>query len=181
MSRQEQTHMAVLGALSVEPMSGYALREAIRDVLGHFWNESFGQIYPALTSLEEQGFVARQPGARSGSSVFTLTPAGRQRLQALLSQPIQTAPPRNGLLLRLFFGRVLGAAACRALVTAARDEAAGHLAAYAKIRETTAAEGGVDPYMGLTLSFGEHVSRAVLAWADEALATLSHLPGEPGA
>jgi len=26
----------VLGALSVEPMTGYALREAIRDVLGHF-------------------------------------------------------------------------------------------------------------------------------------------------
>ncbi|WP_096332205.1 PadR family transcriptional regulator [Nannocystis exedens] len=181
MSRQEQTHMAVLGALSVEPMSGYALREAIRDVLGHFWSESFGQIYPALANLEEQGFVARQPGPRAGSSMFTLTPSGRARLHALLSQPIRTAPPRNGLLLRLFFGRVLGAAACRKLVASAREEAAERLAAYAKIRATTTAEGGVDPYIGVTLSFGEHIARAVLAWADETLATLSRLPDEPDA
>jgi DNA-binding PadR family transcriptional regulator len=171
--------MAVLGALSVEPMSGYALREAIRDVLGHFWSESFGQIYPALAQLEEQGFVARQPGTRSGSSLFTLTPSGRERLHTLLSQPARTAPPRDGLLLRLFFGRVLGAAACRKLVAAARDDAAERLGAYAKIRATTAAEGGVDPYIGLTLSFGEHIARAVLAWADEAQATLSRLPDDP--
>ena len=171
--------MAVLGALSVEPMSGYALREAIRDVLGHFWSESFGQIYPGLARLEEQGFIARQPGARPGSSVFTLTPSGRARLHTLLSEPIQTPAPRNGLLLRLFFGRVLGAAACRELVTAAREEASERLAAYAQIRRTTAAEGGVDPYIGVTLSFGEHSARAVLAWADETLATLSRLPDEP--
>lgn len=171
--------MAVLGALSVEPMSGYALREAIRDVLGHFWSESFGQIYPGLASLEEQGHVARQPGARPGSSVFTLTPSGRARLHALLSEPIQTPSPRNGLMLRLFFGRVLGAAACRKLVTSAREAAAERLAAYAKIRHTTAAEGGVDPYIGITLSFGEHIARATLTWADETLATLSRLPDEP--
>lgn len=173
--------MAVLGALSVEPMSGYALREAIRDVLGHFWNESFGQIYPTLTRLEEQGHVARQPGARPGSSVFMLTPSGRARLHALLSEPLQTAPPRNGLLLRLFFGRVLGAAACRKLVEATRAQVHASLASYAEIRRTTAAEGGVDPYIGVTLSFGEHIARATLAWADETLATLSRLPDDPAA
>jgi len=172
--------MAVLGALSIEPMSGYALREAIRDVLGHFWNESFGQIYPALTQLEQQGFVTRQLGTRAGSSVYSLTPSGRARLHALLSTPIQSPPPRNGLLLRLFFGRALGAAACRKLVAAAREESAARLAAFAEIRRATAAEGGIDPYMGVTLSLGEHLARAVLAWADETFETLSRLPDEPG-
>ena len=51
MSRQSQTEVAVLGALSVEPMSGYAARRAITETLGHFWSESFGQIYPTLASL----------------------------------------------------------------------------------------------------------------------------------
>jgi DNA-binding PadR family transcriptional regulator len=50
MPRSSQTETAVLGALSVMPMTGYALREAIRDVLGHFWSESFGQIYPTLAA-----------------------------------------------------------------------------------------------------------------------------------
>ena len=65
MARSSQTHMAVLGALSTEPMTGYALREAIRDVLGHFWSESFGQIYPTLQALEDAGHVERRGGARA--------------------------------------------------------------------------------------------------------------------
>ncbi len=51
--RTNQTDTAVLGALSVMPMTGYAVRESIRDVLGHFWSESFGQIYPALASARD--------------------------------------------------------------------------------------------------------------------------------
>lgn len=64
-------------------------------------------------------------------------------------------------------------------MTAAREEANARLAAYAQIRQTTTAEGGVDPYIGMTLSFGEHVTRAVLARTDETLATLSRLPEDP--
>jgi hypothetical protein len=36
MSRADQSQTAVLGALSVMPMTGYALREEIRSVLGQF-------------------------------------------------------------------------------------------------------------------------------------------------
>jgi DNA-binding PadR family transcriptional regulator len=50
-----QTELAILGGLSIEPMTGYALRENIRNVLGHFWSESYGQIYPTLTELERNG------------------------------------------------------------------------------------------------------------------------------
>ena len=105
MPRKAQTETAVLGALSVEPMTGYAVREAIRDVLGHFWSESFGQIYPTLKSLEEQGFITRTGTERTGASVFHITAAGEEQLHALLEEPIQPVRPRNGLLLRLFFFR----------------------------------------------------------------------------
>lgn len=170
--------MAVLGALSVEPMSGSAIRESIRDVLGHFWSESYGQIHPALTQLERQRFVDRRHGARAGSSLYSLTDAGRTRLRELLASPIQTSPHRNGLLLRLFFGRVLGPAACRELVLTARGEALHRQAAQMEIRRVIAAESGIDPYVGITLSFGEHANRAVLTWADETLALLAKLSAE---
>ena len=74
MARASQTETAVLGALSVMPMTGYALREAIRDVLGHFWSESFGQIYPALGELEQRGHVQRVGSGRTGASTFAITP-----------------------------------------------------------------------------------------------------------
>ena len=45
MARPSQTDLAVLAALSIGPMTGYALRETITTELGSFWSESFGQIY----------------------------------------------------------------------------------------------------------------------------------------
>lgn len=176
--RGNQTEMAVLGALSIEPMTGYALREAIREVLGHFWSESFGQIYPALSRLERQGWVARSGSAKAGSSTFALTPAGAERLRDLFKQPIQTTPPRNGLLLRLFFGRTLGVDACRALITQAKADAQRRLAEFDALAAQVAGEtehAEDSPFWLLTISAGRHSALATLAWADESLAALARL------
>ena len=182
--RSSQTETAVLGGLSVEPMTGYALREAIREVLGHFWSESFGQIYPTLAELERQGHVRRLDSARTGASTFAITPAGMTRLKELLAEPIQHVPPRNGLLLRLFFGRHLGPAACRSLVLQARAEAESRLSQYDAICQDVMKEDdpiGDRPYWLLTISAGQHTARAAMAWADEALAVLDQLDQPPKA
>jgi DNA-binding PadR family transcriptional regulator len=176
--RSSQTEMAVLGGLSVEPMTGYALREAIRDVLGHFWSESFGQIYPTLADLEGKGLVSRMGSARTGASTFAITPSGMTRLKELLAQPIQNVPPRDGLMLRLFFGRHLGPAACRSLVLDARAEAGSRLTQYEAIYQDVMKEDdhvGDRPYWLLTISAGKHSARAAMEWADEALAALGQL------
>ncbi len=176
MSRTEQTQTAVLGALSVMPMTGYALREEIRSVLGHFWSESFGQIYPALAELERQGLVERR-GAGARSSLFAITPAGTVRLRELLASPAQPARPRNGLMLRLFFGRQLGPEACRHLILEAREDAEARLAELAVARSESQEGTHVQdrPYWLLTISAGEHAARAAIAWADEALEALENL------
>lgn len=178
MARSNQTGLVVLGALSVTPMTGCALREAIRDVLGHFWSESFCQIYPTLAELERQGFVQRRGAARTHASMFSITRSGRARLKQLLSQPVQSVPPRNGLLLRLFFGRQIGPDACRSLVPEARADAQRRLGQFEAIRRELAQtqENAQDrPYWLLTLAAGEHAARAAIAWTDEALATLDRL------
>jgi DNA-binding PadR family transcriptional regulator len=166
-------------------MTGYALREAIRDVLGHFWSESFGQIYPALADLESQGYVRRQDSARPGSSVYAITEAGLARLRELLSEPVQSAPPRNGLLLRLFFGRQLGPGACRELLRQAKADAERQLAQYRAIRQEIEQDPGAGSdrvYWLVTVSAGEHGAQGVIAWAEEALAALEQVApeGSPG-
>lgn len=175
MARGKQTDLAVLGALSVRPMSGYAVREAIREVLGHFWSESYGQIYPALAQLQRDGLIEAGEGSRAGSSVFTLTRQGRKRLKELLAEPYQTVPPRNGLLLRLFFGHSLGDEACRELLRQAKADAQAQLATFTAIRaemEADGEDGAHQRYILLTVSAGEHSARATIAWADESLAAL---------
>ncbi|MBK6887071.1 MAG: hypothetical protein IPH03_12030 [Tetrasphaera sp.] len=49
-------------------MTGYAVRAAITQTLGHFWSEGFGQIYPTLTGLTARGEIRpAEPGRTSGS------------------------------------------------------------------------------------------------------------------
>jgi DNA-binding PadR family transcriptional regulator len=179
MARAAQTDLAVLAVLSVAPMTGYAVREAIRDQLGHFWSESFGQIYPALSALVRDNLVEKTPADRAGSSTFSLTPTGRDRLLTLLSAPATSAPARNGLMLRIFFGRLLGPEACRALVQETKDQALGQLETFAMIRRIMEGEEQYAehrPYWTLTVSAGEHSARAAIAWADETLAALETFP-----
>lgn len=57
MARQRTTRHAVLGMLAEPPMSGYELRSEIAGSIGHFWQESFGQLYPTLRELSTEGPV----------------------------------------------------------------------------------------------------------------------------
>jgi DNA-binding PadR family transcriptional regulator len=178
-ARSSQTEMAVLGGLSMAPMTAYALREAIRDVLGHFWSESFGQIYPTLYALEADGHVRREGGQRARSSTFVITETGRARLHDLLVEPVQDTPPRNGLLLRLFFGRSLGPQHCRELLRQAQEQATARLAELeGLLAELTVTEGHTPdfPYIRLTILAGIHQARAAADWAAQALDSLDSLP-----
>jgi PadR family transcriptional regulator, regulatory protein AphA len=96
----------LLGLLAIEPMSGYDLGLAIRQSVGHFWNESDGQIYPNLRKLANEGFVSckaeRQKG-RPERRIYSIKEKGRERLKKWLAVPPQPEIPRNELLLKLFF------------------------------------------------------------------------------
>ena len=178
MAKQSQTEVAVLAALSIEPMTGYALREAITTQLGSFWSESFGQIYPALARLRSAGLVSTEQGTSGSAAPHQLTAAGHARLVELLLESAEPQAPRNGLLLRLFFGNVLGPSACRTLIAGARERATAHLTALAVAR--TEAEGALAtspqaPFWLITISAGEHAARAQLAWAEESDAVLAAL------
>ncbi len=170
MARQAQTAAAVLGALSIEPMTGYEIRQAIASVLGHFWHESFGQIYPCLAELEMQALVRSTPGPRPRSSTYSLTDAGRERLRDLLAEPPVPQPPRNGVLLRVFFGNSLPAEALARLLDEQQASAEARLATYAGIRAGIVAEQSHHEhhaYWLATVRAGELSAQATLQWLAE--------------
>lgn len=171
-----QTELAILGALSVEPMTGYAMRQAIRETLGHFWSESFGQIYPTLSRLETERLIVPDSVGRTSGTTYRLTAQGKRRLVRLLRQPITDAPPRNGTLLRLFFGRLIDPQICVAIVQDARASSKARLEGLAAIRAAIEADSDPNaPYWLITVSAGEHAARAQIAWADETLSTLERM------
>src|SRR5262249_14688905 len=121
MSRANRTEYVILGLLSSAPKSGYAIKNEVEEVIGHFWRESFGQIYPALERLQARGFVQRdsEPAGQRRRFVYTITASGREELRAWLAAPPEPDPVRYELLLKLFFGR-----------NAAPDVLARHVSAY---------------------------------------------------
>jgi len=54
-----KTRFAVLGLLSIRPMSGYDLKQVIESSTRNFWSESYGQIYPVLRELTAGGLAIR--------------------------------------------------------------------------------------------------------------------------
>jgi len=174
MKTTSATRFAILGLLSLEPMSGYDIRRAVDDVLRHFWNESYGQIYPTLAALEHEGLIRLMPAAARASArrrkVYAIAPAGRRALAAWRRKPPVYRPFRDEMLLRLFFGDAPSTPALLGHVKRLRAAETRRLAEYKAIEARIRREAGDHasrPFWRATLRFGHHRSSAIVRWCDE--------------
>jgi len=176
--RSSSSREVLLGLLTVEPMSGYDLGQAIRASIGHFWNESYGQIYPNLKRLAAAGLVTAKTERQKGKpdrQVYSITPNGRAHLKKWLAVEPQPEVPRNELLLKLFFGTQAGPETAISYVErmAEREKAAfgifKRLEPYliAQMRRYPDA-----PYWRMAARFGQLELEAHLRWAAETLTAL---------
>src|SRR3978361_2262643 len=91
------TAKALLGLLSIHPMSGYDLRQLIGRSIGHFWSVRYGQIYPALKAMAAAGLVERSTERHAGRPdrfVYSLTKEGRRELREWLRVAPEEGVPR---------------------------------------------------------------------------------------
>lgn len=177
-----RTRYAVLGMLTIEPMSGYDLRATIERTVGHFWREGYGRLYPTLKELVAEGLVAAhaEDGKGPRRTVHHLTDAGWDELRRwLASPPGPPQPGRDDLLLRLFFSRHAAPGVLAEHVRQRRSLTVALLERYEAIERELSQDGSADaPAWLLTVRHGIHLARASVAWSDEAIALLDEgLPG----
>jgi DNA-binding PadR family transcriptional regulator len=182
--KRPRSRYAVLGMLSMGLETGYAMKKHVELNLGHFWNESYGQIYPILRQLVEEGLttcrVDRKAGGRQRKR-YALTERGWEDLRAWLIQPPEPPPPRLELLLKLSFGERVPVEACERLVEDHRTLCERDIAHLANIEATLQDRPSLhrdQPYWLMTLRYGRAVREAERAWCDEALAQLRSLREE---
>ncbi len=103
------TAYVILGLLHTEPRSGYEIKSIVDNSTRFFWAASYGQIYPELRRLADQGLVEGSDASRDGRkrTVYRLTAAGRKELRAWLRRPPTTFETRDEGLLKLFFAGAL--------------------------------------------------------------------------
>jgi PadR family transcriptional regulator, regulatory protein AphA len=185
--RENRTRYVILGMLTTGPMTGYALRQRIAGSVGHFWQESFGQLYPALRRLAAEGLVqGRATRGRPGRDgvEYHITAAGRAELAAWVARPPVREPERNELLLKVFFaGAVRPEVTGRNLEQVATRLRAEQAALQAIAAQLDAAAGchPDEPYWRLTLDFGLAFMGTALGWLDRARAVIRTQAARPAA
>ena len=78
-------------------MSGYDIRQNLSISLESLWAASYGQIYPALHKLAEEGLIRGENIATGQREriVYSLTDEGRRAFQEWLNEPVQYLPYRD--------------------------------------------------------------------------------------
>lgn len=176
--RTNRTRFAVLGMLMTGPRSGYDLKQDFDEQIRHFWAESLGQIYPTLHRLRDEGQVTstvRRGAGRPHRTVYRITAKGRKAFLEWLAEPAAPNTLRNELLLKVFFGPETTPAQTLAQIEAFEKGLRETRDLY-RLFEREIEERDATPerrlYWRLSLSSGQHVNRARLAWCREAKAIL---------
>ena len=183
--KENKSKYAILGILSLRPMSGYDIKKTIEKSISNFWNESYGQIYPILKHLLIKRLATRSVEKQAGRPdryVYALTDRGREELQRWLTKPAEHQVGRIEVLLKLFFGQQVAVADNTRHVQQFRELQHQLQQKYEGIEKWLKAEHADNPdlsYWLITVSYGRHVSQALIHWCDETLATLNGMAEKP--
>lgn len=182
MKRMNKSVYSILGILSSGPKSGYDIKKTIERSIGHFWAESYGQIYPTLKLLIDEGLITMEEEDHIGKldrKVYSITYQGMEELLGWLSEPVEDITlGRNELLLKLFFGDRIQV-----------DENINHLKQYEErlyselyiyngIEENLNSIADKCPrlvYQSLTLKHGQAICKALIEWCEDSMKTLYEL------
>ena len=164
----------ILGLLRGRSRSGYEIKQVVDRSTRFFWAASYGQIYPELRRLEDEGLIEGEDAPNGGRArrVYRLTAAGHSALvEWLTSHGDLLVELRDESLLRLFFADALPPEGGRALLEGRRR---GHERFLAVLKEIKARPGEDPPYVDLVLQWGIDFNEWGARWCTDQLERLSN-------
>ncbi|MBD1382927.1 PadR family transcriptional regulator [Metabacillus arenae] len=181
MSRENKSLYSILGILTIEPKSGYEIKKLIESSLGHFWYESYGQIYPNLKKLLADELITMENEKQEGKpdkKIYAITKKGEETLKDWLLKPAHLQVGRNELLLKLFFGHNVPTVANKEHIIAHQKEIEKLLEQYTHIEDVLTETKTTNPnlqYWLLTISYGRHWAEATIKWCRESIEKLNSI------
>jgi PadR family transcriptional regulator AphA len=163
----------ILGMLSLRPRSGYDIKTVVDRSTRFFWAASYGQIYPELRRLEEEGLIEGEDAPSGGRSrrVYRITNAGGEALREWLLGSTVTIEYRDESLLRLFFADALPREEALLLLEGRKK---GHEEYLEILHAIEQLPGGKDPdFVDLVLRWGIEFNEWGAQWCEKHLKRLS--------
>jgi DNA-binding PadR family transcriptional regulator len=179
-----RTDAAILGMLTVEPMSGYDMKHFCDQSLAHFWHENYGNLYPRLKRLRAAGLVRGRRERRAhgpDAIVYSLTTAGRRRFREWLRQEPHPEKVRSEFLLKIFFGAQAGLERSAGWIRDYQRQQQTTKRGYADVERMLRASLRDRPealYWLMSLRRGQLVTEARLRWCRECLALMNDMTPE---
>jgi len=181
MPRDNKTKFVILGLLCHEPLSGYDVKKWIERAIHNFWNASFGQIYPALKELEQEGMVVKRTEkseTRPDKNIYCITDAGREELKIWLGQSPAKELIKYEIVLKLFFGNHISSEKNIEHIKDFQKRYNENLILFEEFEKslkTVLDDDNDHIYRLLTVSFGQYLSKAMVEWSNEAIEILEKL------
>ncbi|RPH50154.1 MAG: PadR family transcriptional regulator [Desulfobacteraceae bacterium] len=100
---------AILGLLHYKDMHGYRIKEHIEQNFGHMWSINYGQIYPNLKKLYEDGLISMTEMNQNGQKgptrkLYAITVKGKEEFSRWLEEsPEKPMLLRDPFLMRFVF------------------------------------------------------------------------------
>lgn len=169
-----RTKFAILSLLRLGPLSGAEIKEYCHSRFGQFWSESYGQIYPALNMLCEQGLIRKVDANELGKSKkYEILAAGHALLREWLETPSSDRLVRDELILKMFSASMVEPDIFLTNIESALGKNAENMAkieiGIATLRDMNAATSDAG-YWALILRSGQLMATARQTWLEEVLA-----------
>ncbi len=158
------TGRVVLGMIRLGRRTGYEMKQLVDVSTRFFWAASYGQIYPELRRLEEQGLVTGQPDPAGGRNrtEYSLTPAGERALDEWLAAEGELMfELRYEGLLKLFFSTGRERSELQPTVRAMRER---HEQIAAQLRAIGEVAEDPDPGPPMVRAFGIAFNEWIADW-----------------
>lgn len=103
---------AILGLLSLNPLSGYDIKKMFEGSAALYWSGNNNQIYKTLVKLHEQALVTRETQIQDSSpakKVYSISEKGLEELRRWVSSAPEVPQVRNSFLIQLAWADSLSA------------------------------------------------------------------------
>lgn len=179
MARKNRTQFAILGYLASQDGTGYDIRAWLGRI-STMWHESYGQIYPTLQRMTDEGLVTRtvEDGAKgSDKYMYSITGKGKKVLLEWLEEPVYFAPPRSEIMLRVYFGKHVNGETLVKQILRYKQVTQETYKRCLELDKQFVINKELNPITNhayMTISHGIYVCRAELNWCDDMLTRLNY-------
>ncbi len=108
----------ILGFLMKQKMSGYDIKQFMSISTSHFFDTSYGSIYPSLKSMEGKGWIESIEEVEGGKyrKIYSILEPGKKAFLEWLELPIEYCNGKGNQLIKIFFYRYLPRENAKALI-----------------------------------------------------------------